>query len=237
MTTTKRLRVADARELAGLLGVDQPSLERARGSADLPEVSLLVAWAKAARLVRVVKTRLVPVKSAAGLLDRPLDPWKRAHEVFPRLGPAVCMPTSHYEGPSLLGQVLPEVAPELWLCLYTAGGTPVPVELLVQVMRDALNARFDFGVGGFVVDFRDLMWRRDLDGLLAALEVLGAMGPDGGRGRGGTGQDRRTVRRREPGPGSREPDATGPVGRAGSADGGGFEAPLAGEPVSRPLEA
>ena len=32
MTTTKRLRVADARELAGLLEVDQPYLERARSS-------------------------------------------------------------------------------------------------------------------------------------------------------------------------------------------------------------
>lgn len=95
LTTTKRLRVADARELAGLLGVDQPYLERARSSANLPEVSLLVAWARAARLVRVVKDRLVPVKSATALLDRPLDLWRRAYTAFHELGAAVCMPTSH----------------------------------------------------------------------------------------------------------------------------------------------
>jgi hypothetical protein len=175
LTATKRLRVADARELARMLDADRPYLERARSSADLPEVSLLIAWAKAARLVRVVKGRLVPVKSAAGILDRPLDLWRRAHEVFPELGHAICMPTSHYEGPSLLGEALPEVLPELWLCLYTAGGTSVPVELLVQVVRDALHARFDFGAGGMLVDFRELMWRRDLGHMIEALQTLDAV--------------------------------------------------------------
>jgi hypothetical protein len=175
LTTTKRLRVADARELAGLLAVDQPYLARARSSADLPEVTLLVAWARAARLARVVKGRLVPVKSAAGLMDRPLDLWRRAHAAFGELGPAVCPPASHYEGPSLLGQILPEVAPELWLTLYIAGGTPVPVELLVEIVRETMADCFTFGVSALMVELRDLMWRRDLARVLAALETLGAV--------------------------------------------------------------
>ncbi|GAA3880285.1 hypothetical protein GCM10022243_51110 [Saccharothrix violaceirubra] len=62
MTAKKHLRPDDARELALLSGVD--------GSADLSEVSLLVAWAKVARLVRAFKGRLVPVKSAVGLVDQ-----------------------------------------------------------------------------------------------------------------------------------------------------------------------
>ncbi|SDC79642.1 hypothetical protein SAMN05216174_104304 [Actinokineospora iranica] len=175
LTTTKRLRVADARELALLLGVDAPYLERARSSADLPEVSLLVAWARAARLVRVVKGRLLAVKSAAGLLDRPLDLWWRAFEAFGELGPEVCAPASRYEGPSLLAQVLPEVALDLWLSLYTAGGTPVPVELLAGSIREMMSALLGFGIGGPLVGIREMMWRRDLAAVLAALQTVGAV--------------------------------------------------------------
>ncbi|MGM1063587.1 hypothetical protein [Saccharothrix sp. Mg75] len=175
LTATKRLRVTDARELAGLLGVDEPFLERARSSADLPQVSLLVEWARAVRVLRVVKGRLVPVKSAVGLLDRPLDLWRRAYAALPGLGHVLCAPTSYYEAPSPLGESLPEVAPELLLDLYTAGGTPLPVELLVRNVRNLLSELFDFGVGGLLVDFRELMWRRDLDNVLTALETLGAV--------------------------------------------------------------
>ncbi|XVV03523.1 hypothetical protein ACQPW3_40450 [Actinosynnema sp. CA-248983] len=175
LTTTKRLRVADARELALLLGVDAPFLERARSSADLPEVSLLVAWARAARLVRVVKGRLLAVKSAAGLLDRPLDLWWRAFEAFGELGPEACAPASSYEAPSLLGQVLPEVALDLWLSLYTAGGTPVPVELLAESVHETMSARFGFGIGGLLVGIREMLWRRDLAAVFAALETMGAV--------------------------------------------------------------
>ncbi|HUQ58327.1 hypothetical protein [Lentzea sp.] len=170
VTTTKRLRVADARELAMVLGVDAPYLERARSSADLPEVTLLVAWARAARLVRVVKGRLLAVKSAGGLLDRPLDLWWRAFEAFGELGPEACAPASRYEAPSLLGQVLSEVALDLWLGLYTAGGAPAPVELLAESVREVMSVRF-----GVLAGLRDMMWRRDFAAVLAALETLGAV--------------------------------------------------------------
>lgn len=175
VTTTKRLRVADARELAVLLGVDAPYLERARSSADLPEVALLVAWAKAARLVRVVKGRLLAVKSAAGLLDRPLDLWWRAFEAFAELGPEACAPASRYEAPSPLAQALPEVSLDLWLSLYTAGGTPVPVELLAGSVHEMMSARFSLDVGRLLFGIREIMWRQDLVAVLAALESLGAV--------------------------------------------------------------
>ncbi|MGX7824012.1 hypothetical protein ACTG9Q_02850 [Actinokineospora sp. 24-640] len=175
LTSTSRLRVADARELAGQLGVDQSFLERARSSAELPEVALLVEWAKAARLARPVKGRLVPVKSAAGLLDRPLELWLRAHSAFGRLGHAVCAPPSRFEPTSLLAEVLPELAIELALTLYTAGTTPVPVELLAQVTREVLADRFDFGDGGLLVSIRELMWRQDLARVFDALALLGAV--------------------------------------------------------------
>jgi hypothetical protein len=175
VTTTRRLRVADAKDLAGLLDLDSPYLERARSSADLPEVSLLVEWARAAHLVRVVKGKLVGIKSAAGLLDRPLDLWRRAFDSFTELGPAVCVPTSYYEGRSLLGQLLPEVASALWLSLYTAGGTPVPVEMLVEITRDTMAEPLTVGIGSLIVDVREPLWRRDLTAVLAAMELLGAI--------------------------------------------------------------
>jgi hypothetical protein len=164
--------VADAKDLARLLDVDQPYLERARSSADLPEISLLAEWARGAHLTRVVKGRLVGNKSAAGLLDRPLELWQRAFDAFPGLGPAVCVPTSYYEAPALLGQWLPEVAPALWLSLYTAGGTPVPVELLVEITRDALVEPMPLGL---VVDAREMFWRRDLAAVLDAMRLAGAV--------------------------------------------------------------
>jgi hypothetical protein len=175
VTSTKRLRVADAKDLASLLEVDQPYLERARSSADLPTVSLLVEWAKAMRLVRVVKGRLVGIKSAVRLLGRPLELWRRAFDAFPELGPAVCVPTSHYDASSLLGETLPEVVPALWLTLYTAGGTPAPVEMLVEITRDTLAGPFAMSVGSLIIDVREMLWRRDLAAVLAAMALLGAV--------------------------------------------------------------
>lgn len=64
LTKTGNLRLADARELAALLGTGEQGL-RARSSAELPRVSLLLAWAKKTGLVRVRKGRLVRVAKAA----------------------------------------------------------------------------------------------------------------------------------------------------------------------------
>lgn len=171
LTATNRLRVADARELAGLLGV--PVDARVRSSADLPEVSLLVEWAKGVRLVRTVKGRLVPVKRAAGLAGSPLELWRLAFDAFPGLGVAVCGPAGRYESASLVGQVLPELVEQLWFSLYLAGGTPIPVELMVDVTRGVLSELFDFGGG--VETWHELMWRADLDHVIDALVSLGAL--------------------------------------------------------------
>ncbi|MGZ3147749.1 hypothetical protein ACVDFE_38320 [Lentzea chajnantorensis] len=173
VTTTKHLLVADARELAVLLGLDEPGAERARGSEDLPEVSLLVAWARAVRLVRVVKGRLVAVKSAAGLLDRPVELWWRAFEAYGGLGPEACAPASRHEAPSPLGLALREVLLDLWLGLYPAGGAPVPVELLAESAHHAVSAWFE--VGGLPAGAREVMWRRDFAAVLGALAVLGVV--------------------------------------------------------------
>lgn len=236
LTSTGRLRVADARELAGLLGVDQSFLERARSSAELPEVALLVEWAKAARLARPVKGRLVPVKSAAGLLDRPLELWLRAHSAFGRLGNAVCAPPSRFEAASLLAEALPELAIELQLTLYTAGTTPVPVELLAQVTREVLVDRFDFGDGGLLVSIRELMWRQDLARVLDALALLGAVELV-------VSGDPAELEKIAELSGAADPDPTlvwlTPLGLAATRDAlvaEGFDAPQTGDLVGEPLD-
>ncbi|MGH3152050.1 MAG: hypothetical protein ACRDOB_15185 [Streptosporangiaceae bacterium] len=46
---------------------------KTKSSEELPNLTRVVGWAKAARLVRVTGTRLVPVKKNAALTARPLD--------------------------------------------------------------------------------------------------------------------------------------------------------------------
>ncbi|SCL20419.1 hypothetical protein GA0070624_1991 [Micromonospora rhizosphaerae] len=97
LTTTGRLRLADARELVALLDtgdVLDPMIGdrvfKTRSSDELYVLTVLVAWARAARVVRVVKGRLVPVKSAAKALADPLALSRRAFTGLFELGEAVC---------------------------------------------------------------------------------------------------------------------------------------------------
>ncbi|HVA19701.1 MAG TPA: hypothetical protein VMU55_05975, partial [Solirubrobacteraceae bacterium] len=90
LTQTGRVRLADVRELVVLLGTgDMPGPQaastRIKSSAELPELTAVVEWAKACRLVRVSGGRLVPVKKNMALLDRPLELWAAMLEAFPRL--------------------------------------------------------------------------------------------------------------------------------------------------------
>jgi hypothetical protein len=97
LTATGRLRLADARELVSLLDVVDvidpqigAKIFKTTSSEELYETSVVFAWARSARVVRVVKGQLVPVKSATKLLADPLALAHRVFEVFCSLGEAVC---------------------------------------------------------------------------------------------------------------------------------------------------
>lgn len=97
LTQTGRLRLADARELVELLGTgDRVDPEiggrvfRTKSSDELHELTTIVAWAKASRLVRVAAGALVPVKKNAALVSRPDDLWARMFETFGQLGLTLC---------------------------------------------------------------------------------------------------------------------------------------------------
>ncbi|MFC5994966.1 hypothetical protein ACFQE5_12170 [Pseudonocardia hispaniensis] len=174
LTREGRLWLSDALAIADLLGIDQFYRDAARTSDDLPEVSLLLDWARQARLVRTVNRRLVPVKSAGPLLQRPIELWRRAFEALGKLGDHFGG-SNVYGSPSLFSMSLGDAIPLLWLNLYSAAGDPVPVELFHRLVRDAVNEQFGCVVDDLAGDVEQRLWRRDVSALLDALELLGAV--------------------------------------------------------------
>lgn len=118
LTQTGRVRLADARELVALLGTgdELDPLDgrfKTASSAELDGLTLVVEWAKACRLVRVQRGRLVPVKKHEHLLREPAQLWARMFEVFGRLGETLCpdgwgQSLLRWEFEAALGAVLAE---------------------------------------------------------------------------------------------------------------------------------
>jgi hypothetical protein len=184
LTTTGRLRLADARELIPLLDVADvvdPQIGgkvfKTRTSEELYETAVVFAWARAARVVRVVKGRLVPVKSATKLIGDPVALARRAFEAFFSLGPAVC--GSGYTE-SLIRWRFDDVAFALLIGLYLA---QEPVDT-----ADLDEVAFRVAVETMLVDPespRADVWRRQCDNdvrrLLTQLDLLGAIARTDGR--------------------------------------------------------
>jgi hypothetical protein len=174
VTREGRLLLSDARAVADALDLDHFSRDRARTSDDLPEISLLLHWARQARLVRVVRGRLLQVRSAAPLLSRPIELWRRAFEAVGGIG-------EHFGGsnvfgaPSLFGMSLGEAYPILLYQLYAVGGEPIPVEQFHRAVRETVNERMGCIVDDLAGDVEHRLWRRDVTALLDALELLGAV--------------------------------------------------------------
>ncbi|MEU6412183.1 hypothetical protein [Microbispora sp. NPDC046933] len=126
LTEAGHLRLADARELAELLGTGEQDL-KVRSAADLPGVGLLLAWAKHARIVRASKGRLLRVAKAAPLLRDPETLWSRAFEAYFELGRDMLAP------PSLLWSVFDELMPDVLNSVYGMA-SPMPVVRLEETV-------------------------------------------------------------------------------------------------------
>ncbi|MEQ3554434.1 hypothetical protein WIS52_28545 [Pseudonocardia nematodicida] len=174
LTSDGRLDRADALDLAAHLQLDHIYRETARTSDDLPEVSLLLRWARAARLVRTVRGHLVPVKSAGPELNRPIELWRRVFESVGRLGDSLGG-TDVFGAPSLFGMSMSDAIPLLWVSLYSAGGGPVPLEHFHRQVRDTVNTEAGCVVDDLAGDVEQRLWRRDVTALLDACELLGAI--------------------------------------------------------------
>ncbi|MER6530783.1 hypothetical protein [Streptomyces sp. NPDC001508] len=96
LTQTGRVTLADARALVEVLDtgdrMDPMIGDRAfktKSSEELYQLTLLVEWAKAARVLRTAGGRLLPVKKNAALLDRPDELRRTLFGALPRISPAV----------------------------------------------------------------------------------------------------------------------------------------------------
>jgi hypothetical protein len=173
LTDAGNLRVADALEVSALLGTGEDRL-RARSATELPQLNLLLAWAKKLRLTRTSKGRLFRVAKAAALLRDPEALWRRAFEVLPELGRVITVPVATWRPEPVLAEIFDEILPDVLNSMY--GLDEMPVVRLEETVWLACQEYF-------VLDqeegrLRDL-WRReaarDLGRMFEVLSDLGAV--------------------------------------------------------------
>lgn len=178
LTQTGRLKLADARHLIELLetsDVMDPVVGdrtvKTTSSEELYELDVTFRCAKAARTVRVVKGRLVPVKKNAALLDRPLELWGRAFDEVANLGEAIC---GRGYIQSLLTRDFELGYHAVLMGLYTGGRLPRSV--LNDMVWELLCEAFWIDHG---TEQQRWLWRKmveaDLRRLTDQLELLGAV--------------------------------------------------------------
>ena len=146
LTQTGRIGLADARHLVELLGTGDKidpeiygRVHKTNSSEELPYLTRIVEWMKAARLVRVTGTRLVPVKKNAALADRPLDLVLAMLEAYPRLGTSL-FPRNTWRQ-SVVGDEFTVIGPELLTTLLVSQG-PCPMDDLKEVAFDMIAVRY-----------------------------------------------------------------------------------------------
>lgn len=176
LTGRGRLRLADARRLVDVLATGDRAASP-RSSADLPRLSLLFAWAKQARLVRVARGRVYAVARARPVLADPLTLWERAFAVlFELRGPLLGDPGG-YGATSMLFDTYEDVLPDVLNTLYSLP-YPMPWPRLRDSVHLAYRARFDLGLDAAPRQRRQ-MWLLDADQdlrrVLDVLEQLGAI--------------------------------------------------------------
>ncbi|MGH3419208.1 MAG: plasmid pRiA4b ORF-3 family protein [Streptosporangiaceae bacterium] len=178
LTSTGRIGLADARHLVELLATGDtidPEIGgrvfKTKSSEDLAYLSRIVAWAKAARLVRVTGTKLMPVKKNAVLAERPLDLVLALLEAYPRLGQPL-FPRNTWRA-SLVGDEFTDISQELVTALLRSAG-PCPLDVLNGIACDVIEARY---VLADLTEFQHDLLRHtitaDVTIAMAALHALG----------------------------------------------------------------
>ena len=183
LTQTGRIGLADARHLVETLGTGDkidPEIGgrvfKTKSSENLAHLTRIVEWTKAARLVRVTRTQLVPVKKNATLPSRPLDLVLALLDVYPRLGKPM-FPRNTWRQ-SLVGDEFTVIGPRLLTRLVVSHGP--------CAMNDLKRAAFEVIATYYRLDGLD---ERQLENLrrtidvdvaiaIAALGVLGVVDID-----------------------------------------------------------
>jgi Plasmid pRiA4b ORF-3-like protein len=180
LTATGRIGLADARHLVELLGTGDtmdPEIGgrvfKTKSSDELPHLTRIVAWAKAARLVRVSGTKLMPVKKNAALTDRPLDLVLALLEAYPRLGKPL-FPRNTWRQ-SLVGDEFADISQEL-ITRLLRGVAPCPLDDLNDIAYDVIEARYMLtGLTALQHDSLRRTIAADVTIAMAALHVLGVV--------------------------------------------------------------
>ena len=178
LTQTGRIGLADARHLVELFGtgdtIDPKIGDRVfktKSSEELAYLIRIVDWAKAARLVRVSGTRLVPVKKNATLPDRPLDLVMAMFDAYPKLGKSL-FPRGAYRQ-SLVGDELRDVSKALISTMLAYNG-PCPFSLLRASASDVIADRYVLDrLSEQQLDFLQRTIGTDVSIAVAALAALG----------------------------------------------------------------
>lgn len=180
LTQTGRIGLADARHLVELLDTGDTidpeigdRMFKTRSSEQLPYLTRVEAWMKAARLIRVTGTRLVPVKKNARLADRPLDLMLALLDAYPRLGKSL-FPRNAWRQ-SLVGDEFAFIGPEILTRLVTHQG-PCPLGDLKAAAFDTITAMYTLhGLSELQVEMLQRTIEADVTIAVAALSVLGVV--------------------------------------------------------------
>jgi hypothetical protein len=183
LTQTGRLTLADARTLVELLGTrDQIDpvvggrVSRTKSSEELSGLNLMFEWAKAARLVRVVHGRVVPVAKNAKLAADPEKLLPALLEAFPLLGNAVAPQAGWFQSP--ISQDFPAVA-RLVLDELGADEGTVPLSVLYNMAWERVMSVFVLPSDAHRLAQGRSMNDRDVRRMVQALELAGAVARDG----------------------------------------------------------
>ena len=189
LTQTGRIGLADARRLVELLDTGDridpeigDRIFKTRSSEQLPYLTRVEAWTKAARLTRVTGTRLVPVKKNAGLVNRPLDLVLALLEAYPRLGKSLFARNAWRQ--SLVGDEFAFIGPEILTRLLTCQDT-CPLGDLNEAVFDMIAAMYMLhGLSELQMEMLRKTIETDVAIAVAALGVIGVAVVD---------QDRKSV--------------------------------------------
>jgi hypothetical protein len=180
LTQTGRIGLADARYLVELLDTGDTidpeigdRMFKTRSSEQLPYLTQVEAWMKAARLIRATGTRLVPVKKNAGLVNRPLDLMLALLDAYPRLGKSL-FPRNPWRQ-SLVGDEFAFVGPEILTRLVTHQG-PRPLGDLKAAAFETITAMYMlYGLSELQMEVLQSTIEADVTIAVAALSVLGVV--------------------------------------------------------------
>ena len=185
LTQAGRIGLADARYLVEFLGTGDridpeigDRVHKTKSSEELPRLTRIVEWAKAARLVRVSGARLVPVKKNAALAAKPLDLVLAMLAAYPKLGKSL-FPRNTWRS-SLVGDEFTDIGHELLTVLLASPGA-CPLAALSDTAYDVIGARYVLcRLSGQQHDTLRRVIAVDVTIAMSALHVLGVVVLDRG---------------------------------------------------------